>query len=189
MNPTTDPQAAPRAAAVPDVSREFLETVIAADPRLQDAVRLLTTVNRIGPGQWAKALEATAEEATFARQEQCYEPFYGCGGFFPFTVGGTPYRLWLIKGIINHPEFGECLGLCCYTRNEILVSDATPMSKRRMTFFHEFAHAACDELRFGVQSFDEESLAELMGIALANLDAPTLAAIELYLAGAMPRAA
>ena len=37
--------------------------------------------------------------------------------------------------------------------------------------------------------FKEERVAEVIGRGMANLDGPTLAAIELFLAGAMPQAA
>ena len=130
----------------------YLEGLIAADPRLQEAVRLLSNVDTAGAGRWAMALEASADETAYAEQPIPYTPSYGPGRFLALDIGVTPYRIWLVKGLLTlHGK--RCLGVCSPQTCEIFIGNAQPMHKRRSVFSYEFAHVVSGELGAGTAFF------------------------------------
>lgn len=100
-------------------------------------------------------------------------------------VGPFRYTLSLRRGYLRH-NGQDALGLCHTDKRLIEISDATAPSVRITTFWHELGHAIKRELDItDALEIAEESLANLLGIAMAQLDARTLARVHIYLTTGM----
>lgn len=83
-----------------------------------------------------------------------------------FHVGPFTYQARLVRGYVL--DSGRtCLGLCDHRHRQILISDLLDPPQRLQVLCHELWHAWC--YHFPAQCRDEESLADLLGLALTQL--------------------
>lgn len=98
-------------------------------------------------------------------------------------VGPLVYELHLVQGLIDH-DGDQVHGLCDPAQLRILISDQQSPERRVVTFWHELAHAWEFELDVRadeMSGFSGESLANLVALAMARIDADLLARCLLYL--------
>lgn len=81
-------------------------------------------------------------------------------------VGPFEYAVELVAGYIHH-EGQRCYGLCDNHRQRILLSDLLNRPQRLRVLIHELMHAWM--YHFGHDAGDEESLAELVSVAMTEL--------------------
>lgn len=96
-------------------------------------------------------------------------------------VGPFDYTLKLVLPPLKHPDGREVVGLCDPDRLEIMIRADLPPVKRWSVFCHELAHAwaALDPRHDDIWS--EETLAELVGVALARMDALAICRLHVLL--------
>jgi hypothetical protein len=81
------------------------------------------------------------------------------------NVGPFVYQIVIHPGLIDHQ--GEaCFGLCDNLGQAIYVSDQLPARQRLQVFFHELMHAWW--YHFGLNIDDEESIVDLVGMAMTD---------------------
>lgn len=99
-------------------------------------------------------------------------------------VGPYYYDLAVCRKLIPH-QGGLAEGLCDRTGQRITISLVPPPSRRLATFWHELAHAWRELDIHEAPSLDDESMANLVGLAMARMDAHTLARIHILLTTGM----
>lgn len=96
-------------------------------------------------------------------------------------VGPFLYEVRLVSGYVLDPDGRRCLGLTYPDRQLIEVSDVPPSAKRLATLWHEIAHAWKCELDITqADELDGESIANLIGLAMAAMPIKTFARLHCY---------
>ncbi|QDU34057.1 hypothetical protein KS4_21190 [Poriferisphaera corsica] len=97
-------------------------------------------------------------------------------------VGPHVYRIILAKGIVRDEAGDPYCGLTFFDHQTILISGQLKPSKRLSTLWHELVHAFAYELDIAQSdTHDEESMCNLIGLAMSQLDAMTLARLHVYM--------
>ncbi|QQE12113.1 hypothetical protein JD969_01160 [Planctomycetota bacterium] len=97
-------------------------------------------------------------------------------------IGPHKYRIILVKGIVRDEKGNGYCGLTYFDHHNIIISGDLPPSKRLSTLWHELVHAFLYELDITESdSHDEESVCNLIGLAMSHLDAMTLARLHVYM--------
>ncbi|MCC6679272.1 MAG: hypothetical protein IT445_00065 [Phycisphaeraceae bacterium] len=97
-------------------------------------------------------------------------------------VGPVNYSLAIQPGWCEL-DGEKCFGLCDRDNLEILISGAAPPAKRLTTAWHEIVHAWMAELAPGsyAQALEEEGVCDIVGLAMAHMDARLIARLHLYM--------
>lgn len=97
-------------------------------------------------------------------------------------VGPFSYRVELVQGYLTGPGQRRCLGLTFPDRYLIQVSDVPPAAKRLAVLWHEITHAWKEELDIsGQAALDDESIANLIGLAMAAMPVKLLVRLHCYM--------
>lgn len=95
-------------------------------------------------------------------------------------IAGVPFELRLVAGPILHPDGGTCRGLYYCDQLLILVSADIPPALRLRVAWHEIGHAIYT-LNVGERdSLDEESVCDLVGLAMAGITPEKFAEITAF---------
>jgi hypothetical protein len=105
-------------------------------------------------------------------------------GVVMLPIGHTIYEVSLIHGYVIDPKGTRCLGLTRPDTCRIEVSDVPPPAKRVAVAWHEITHAIKCELDAGQRQFmDEESICDMIGMAMAAISSEKIAELHHYLMG------
>ncbi|WP_432797023.1 hypothetical protein [Poriferisphaera sp. WC338] len=97
-------------------------------------------------------------------------------------IGPHEYRVILVKGTVRNGMGEAFCGLTHFDQQYILISGDMEPSKRLSTLWHELVHAFLYELNItDTPVDDEESMCNLIGLAMSHLDAVTIAKLHVYM--------
>lgn len=97
------------------------------------------------------------------------------------AIGPMTYDVCLVEDWIDH-EGEPCLGLCDHVAQRILISKRSQPDRRVNVFFHELAHAWQRVFNVGDVTLDEERMADVIGLAMADLKPATLGRVIRFVA-------
>ncbi len=96
-------------------------------------------------------------------------------------VGPFRYEITASSTNIRHPDGGECNGVAYPDLNRIVFSKQTPADKRLAVVWHEIAHLLKADLDVtGSSRLDEESICNLIGLAMSMMSPLEVARIHVF---------
>jgi hypothetical protein len=96
-----------------------------------------------------------------------------------------PFRYEIIASPTNlkHPDGGECHGLARPDLNRVEFSSVAPPDKRMAVVWHEIGHLLKADLDItGSLKLDEESICNLIGLAMSMMSPMDMLRLHVYVA-------